>query len=148
MIGRCAVAISRGCFHERWRLVWMDFGRSSWHGTNFPGWGNGLIDPLHFLLFTLLVTGLLPLPVANCQSWLRLVGRTFTTWHLQYWSCFPVGLHHLLVACSLWTISNLQWQKAQGTLQLAFWDAASCLGDRATERKPWLGPGQFFQPRE
>jgi len=35
--------------------------------------------------------------------------------------------------------------KGKGALKLAFWYAAGCLGDCATERKAWLGSGQFFQ---
>ena len=121
-------------FRAEIQLTWDEFSRMR----------NSLFDALHFLRFTLIGTGLLPLPAANCQS---SVAHIFSNWYLQSRSGFPVGLHHLLVVCSLWTISNLQWQKAKGALQLAFWDAAGCLGDRATERKPWLGSVFFPIPK-
>ena len=83
--------------------MWTDFRAEiqlTW--DEFSKMRNSLIDPLHFLLFTLLGTSLLPLQAANCQSWLRSVAHIFTNWHLQSWSCFPVGLHHMLVVrCGL-----------------------------------------------
>ena len=115
-------------FPPQWwdlRLDWDDWQMPPWQSqgvvsTNddaWCGWISGgdpadrdefsrmrhsLIDPLHFLLFTLFGAGLLPLPAANCQSLLSLEAHIFTNWHLQSWSCFPVGLHHLLVVrCGL-----------------------------------------------
>ena len=117
-------------FRAEIQLTWDEFSRMR----------HSLIDPLHFLLFTLFGAGLLPLPAANCQSLPSLEAHIFTNWHLQSWSCFPVGLHHLLVVrCGL--LATFSGKRRT----VAFWDAAGCLGGRATERKPWLGSGQFFQ---
>ena len=114
-------------FRAEIQLTWDEFSRMR----------NSLFDALHFLRFTLIGTGLLPLPAANCQS---SVAHIFSNWHLQSRSGFPVGLHHLLVVrCGLSAIFNGKGRT------VAFWDAAGCLGGRATERKPWLGSGQFFQ---
>ena len=138
MIGRCLrgnlkelfpLAMMPGVdgFRAEIQLTWDEFSRMR----------NSLFDALHFLRFTLIGTGLLPLPAANCQS---SVAHIFSNWHLQSRSGFPVGLHHLLVVrCGLSAIFNGKWRT------VAFWDAAGCLGGRATERKPWLGSGQFFQ---
>ena len=126
------------------RLCHWNLGSLSQHHGQSSFWTlvmrNSLIDSLHFLRFTLIGTGLLPLPAANCQSWLRSVAHIFSNWHLQSWSCFPVSLHHLLVVrCGLSAAFNGKGRK------VAFWDAAGCFGGGATERKPWLGSGQFFQ---
>ena len=143
VIGRCSVAISRSLFplamthgvdgfRAEIQLTWDEFSRMR----------NGLIDGLHFLRFTLIGTGLLPLPAANCQSWLRSVAHIFSNWHLQSWSCFPVSLHHLLVVrCGLSAAFNGKGRK------VAFWDAAGCFGGRAAERKPWLVRGNFSKPK-
>ena len=103
MIGRCLrgnlkelfpLAMMPGVdgFRAGIQLAWDEFSRMR----------HSLIDPLHFLLFTLFGAGLRPLPAANCQSLLSLEAHIFTNWHLQSWSCFPNGLHHLLVVrCGL-----------------------------------------------
>ena len=101
---------------------------------------HSLIDPLHFLLFTLFGAGLLPLPAANCQSLLSLETHIFTNWHLQSWSCFPVGLHHLLVVrCGL--LATFSGKRRRG-----FETNISGCGRllwRSCYR--WLGSGQTFQ---
>ena len=60
-------------------------------------------------------------------------------WHLQSWSCFPVGLHHLLFVVDSERPSVAKGGSEAGIL------GCGRLGDRATERKPWLGSAQFFQ---
>ena len=87
-------------FRAEIQLTWDEFSRMR----------NSLFDALHFLRFTLIGTGLLPLPAANCQS--------FRSSHLfqlalavpEWLSCWLASL----ACCSLWTLSNLQWQRANG----------------------------------
>ena len=103
---------------------------------------HSLIDPLHFLLFTLFGAGLLPLPAANCQSLLSLEAQIFANWHLQSWSCFPVGLHHLLVVrCGL--LATFSGKRRRG-FETNIRDAAGCFGDRATDG---LAPGKLSNPK-
>ena len=110
-------------FRAQIQLTWDEFSRMR----------NGLIDALHFLRFTLIGTGLLPLPAANCQSWLRSVAHIFSNWHLQSWSCFPVSLHHLLVVrCGL--------SAEGGILGCGRLLGRSCYGAQTMARS-----GQFFQ---
>ena len=143
MIGRCLrgnlkelfpLAMMPGVdgFRAEIQLTWDEFSRMR----------HSLIDPLHFLLFTLFGAGLLPLPAANCQSLLSLEAHIFTNWHLQSWSCFPVGLHHLLVVrCGL--LATFSGKRRRG-FETNISGCAGCLGDRATDG---LAPGKLFNPK-
>lgn len=141
MIGRCLrgnlkelfpLAMMPGVdgFRAEIQLTWDEFSRMR----------HSLIDPLHFLLFTLFGAGLLPLPAANCQSLLSLEAHIFTNWHLQSWSCFPVGLHHLLVVrCGL--LATFSGKRRRG-FETNISGCGRLLG-RSCYR--WLGSGQTFQ---
>jgi hypothetical protein len=101
---------------------------------------HSLIDPLHFLLFTLFGAGLLPLPAANCQSLLSLEAHIFTNWHLQSWSCLPNGLHHLLVVrCGL--LATFSGKRRRG-FETNISGCGRLLGRSCCG---WLGSGQTFQ---
>eukprot|EP00435_Cladocopium_sp_Y103_P030789 s1525_g7.t1 len=57
-----------------------------------------------------------------------------------------LGLRHLpVVRYGLLAAFN---EKNEGVLKLACWDAAGCLGDRATEHKPWFGSRNGSNPTE
>ena len=143
MIGRCLrgnlkelfpLAMMPGVdgFRAEIQLTWDEFSRMR----------HSLIDPLHFLLFTLFGAGLLPLPAANCQSFLSLEAHIFTNWHLQSWSCLPNGLHHLLVVrCGL--LATFSGKRRRG-FETNIRDAAGCFGDRATDG---LAPGKLSNPK-
>ena len=141
MIGRCLrgnlkelfpLAMMPGVdgFRAEIQLTWDEFSRMR----------HSLIDPLHFLLFTLFGAGLLPLPAANCQSLLSLEAHIFANWHLQSWSCFPVGLHHLLVVrCGL--LATFSGKRRRG-FETNISGCGRLLGRSCYG---WLGSGQTFQ---